>query len=133
MAPEVLQSEGYGRRETEGRTVEPEDLQGSSLTVDEVTAWVESLGEVVTLRPQPGGGSEKVAWGYALFYYAPDGALPLSHPFATIVTKDYPDEPAAGLGGDVFRVNIDAGRRNQDLPVTIPSTTSSAPARCTGR
>lgn len=95
--------------------MERDDLHGSLSTVDGIAAWVESLGEVMTLRPQPGDGSPEVAWGDLFFYYAPEGAIPPGQPFATIVTKDYPDEPAAGLGGDVFRVNIDAGRRDQDL------------------
>lgn len=53
--------------------------------------------------------------GDLFFYYAPDGVVPAGQPFATVVTKDYPDDPGAGLGDGVFRVNIDAGRRDQDL------------------
>lgn len=83
------------------------------MTIDEISSWVESLGDVLTLRPAPGDGSPEVAWGDLFFYYAPDGVVPQGQPFATVVTKDYPGEPSSGLGSGVFRVNIDAGRRGQ--------------------
>ncbi|UOQ87696.1 DUF6194 family protein [Agromyces endophyticus] len=84
------------------------------MSIDEITEYVESLGDVLTLRPQPGDGTPEIAWGDRFFYFAPDGVVPPGQPFATIVTKDYPDEPPAGLGDGVFRVNIDAGRRGQE-------------------
>jgi hypothetical protein len=85
------------------------------MTVDEITEFIDALGGVLTLRPGPGDGSPEIAWGDRFFYYSPDGlappALPDKQPFATVVTKDYPDEPAAGLDRDgAFRVNIAAGR-----------------------
>lgn len=83
------------------------------MTVDEITEYVQSLGGVLTLCPQPGDGTPEIGWGDRFFYYAPDGEVPPGQPFVTIVTKDYPDEPPAGLGEGVFRVNIDAGRRGQ--------------------
>ncbi|MFE6965155.1 DUF6194 family protein [Agromyces sp. NPDC057679] len=90
------------------------------MSIDEITEYVESLGGVLTLRPEPGDGTPEIAWGDRFFYYAPDGVLPPGQPFTTIVTKDYPDEPSAGLGDGVFRVNIDAGRRGQE-PVDDPA------------
>lgn len=83
------------------------------MTIDEITNFVRSLGGVLVLSPGPGDGSPEVAWGDRFFYYAPDGVVPSSQPFATVVTKDYPSEPSAGLGEGVFRVNVDAGRRDQ--------------------
>lgn len=83
------------------------------MTVDEITECVQSLDGVLTMCPLPGDGTPEIAWGDRFFYYAPDGVVPPGQPFATIVVKDYPDEPPAGLGDGVFRVNIDAGRRDQ--------------------
>lgn len=86
-----------------------ETLDG--MTIDEITEFIEALGGVLTLRPQPGDGSPEISWGDRFFYYAPDGVVPPGQPFATVVTKDYPDEPAAGLDRpDAFRVNVAAGR-----------------------
>jgi hypothetical protein len=80
--------------------------------VDRVSSWE----GVLTLRPGPGDGSPRISWGDVFFYVAPDGKVPSGQPFATIVTKDYPGEPSAGLSrADAFRVNIAAGahsRRN---------------------
>lgn len=69
---------------------------------------------------RPWHGSPEIAWGDTFFSYAPDGAQPQGQPFATIVTKDYPDEPVSGLGEGIFRVNVDAGRRDQG-PCEDPS------------
>jgi hypothetical protein len=81
------------------------------MTVDEITEFIEALGGVLTLRPQPGDGSPEISWGDRFFYYAPDGVVPPGQPFATVVTKNYPDEPAAGLDRPgAFRVNVAAGR-----------------------
>lgn len=89
------------------------------MTIDEITDFVQSLGDVLVLSPGPGDGSPEAAWGDRFFYYAPDGAVPNNQPFATVVTKDYPGEPEAGLGNGIFRVNIEAGRRDQG-PVADP-------------
>lgn len=44
------------------------------------------------------------------FYYAPNGIVPKSQPFATIVTKDYPDDRDSRLDRpNAFRVNVSAG------------------------
>jgi hypothetical protein len=83
------------------------------MSIEQVSGFVDSLGGVLTLRPGPGDGSSEVAWGDLFFYYAPDGVVPSGQPFATVVTKDYPGEPASELGFGEFRVNIDAGRRGQ--------------------
>jgi len=80
------------------------------LTVDEIRAYVESLDGVLTLAPAPGDGTPEIAWGDLFFYYAPDGEVPNTQPFATVVTKDYPGEPSTGLDRPgAFRVNVAAG------------------------
>ena len=79
--------------------------------MDEVIEHVESLGGVLTLRPQPGDGFPEIAWGDAFLYYAPDGVVPRTQPFATVVTKDHPGDEASRLDRPgVFRVNVAAGR-----------------------
>lgn len=80
------------------------------MTIDEITDYVERLGGVLTFKPQPGDGSPELAWGDLFFYYAPDGVVPRTQPFATIVTKDYPDDAASRLDRPgAFRVNVAAG------------------------
>ena len=80
------------------------------MSIDEIRAQVESLDGVLVLAPQPGDGSPEIAWGDLFFYYAPDGVLPQTQPFATIVTKEYPDEPGSGLDRPgAFRLNVAAG------------------------
>lgn len=75
--------------------------------VEGVCAWE----GVLALRPGPGDGSPEISWGDVFFYVAPDGMVPSGQPFATIITKDYPGEPSAGLDRPgSFRVNVTAGR-----------------------
>ncbi len=84
--------------------------EAGHLTIEEITALLESLEGVLTLRPQPGDGSPEISWGDSFFYYAPDGVVPQTQPFATIVTKDYPDDEGSRLSRpDTFRLNIGAG------------------------
>lgn len=82
------------------------------MTVDEIISFVDGLGGVLTIRPAPGDGSPEISWGDTFFYYAPDGVVPAAtQPFATIVTKDYPDDRASRLDRPgAFRVNIAAGK-----------------------
>ncbi|MDQ6670726.1 MAG: DUF6194 family protein [Chloroflexota bacterium] len=54
-------------------------------------------------------GSPEIAWGDTFFIYDPDRSLDANRrfPFATIVTKDYPDDREANLDRpSVFRLNI---------------------------
>ncbi len=81
-----------------------------AMQIDEITAFIEDLGGVLTLRPAAGDGSPEISWGDLFFYYAPDGVLPTSQPFATIVTKDYPDDRVSRLDRPgAFRLNVAAG------------------------
>ncbi|WP_432416378.1 DUF6194 family protein [Geodermatophilus obscurus] len=68
------------------------------------------MGGVLTLRPQPGDGSPEIAWDDAFLYYAPDGVVPRTQPFATVVTKDHPGDAGSRLDRPgAFRVNVAAG------------------------
>ncbi|WP_331762770.1 DUF6194 family protein [Streptomyces anulatus] len=82
------------------------------MTIDEIINFVEDLDGVLAIRPGPGDGSPEISWGDTFFYYAPDGAMPkATQPFATIVTKNYPDDERSRLDRpDTFRVNIAAGK-----------------------
>ncbi len=80
------------------------------MRIDEIITYIDGLGDVLALRPQPGDGSPEISWGDTFFYYAPDGVVPQTQPFATIVTKDYPDDQSSHLDRpDAFRLNISAG------------------------
>ncbi len=85
------------------------------MTIEEIAEQLESFRGVLTLRPGPDDGSPEISWGDLFFYYSPDGAVPHTQPFATIVTKDYPDDTSCRLDRDgTFRVNIAAGRAEFD-------------------
>jgi hypothetical protein len=78
--------------------------------IDDIIECVAALDGVLTMKAGPGDGSPEISWGDVFFYYAPDGEVPRTQPFATIVTKDYPDEPSSQLDqADAFRLNIGVG------------------------
>ena len=80
------------------------------MDIDAVIDHLVGPGSVVVQRPGPGDGTPEVAWGDVFAYYSPDGSIPAAQPFATVVTKDYPGEPSAGLDRPgAFRVNVHAG------------------------
>lgn len=79
------------------------------MRISDIIELVGALEGVLVLTPREGDGSPEIAWGDVFFYYAPDGAVPKSQPFATIVTKDYPGDTASRLDRpDTFRLNIAA-------------------------
>ena len=82
------------------------------MNIDDIIAFLEGLDEMLILRPGPGDGTPEIAWGDVFFYYAPDGQVPTNtQPFATIVTKDYPDDTSSRLDREnTFRLNIAAGK-----------------------
>jgi hypothetical protein len=81
------------------------------MDIDEILDRVSSWDAIVVLRPGPGDGSPEISWGDVFLYVAPDGRVPSGQPFATIVTKDYPDDRTSGLDRpDTFRLNIAAGQ-----------------------
>ena len=80
------------------------------MQIEEIIRFIEDLGGVLTFQPVAGDGSPEISWGDAFFYYAPDGIVPKVQPFATIVTKDYPDDRESRLDRPgAFRLNIAAG------------------------
>lgn len=82
---------------------------------------------VLALQPGPGDGSPEISWGDVFFYVAPNGKVPNGQPFATIVTKDYPGEPTAGLDRPgSFRVNIDA--RGSSRPAAPDADATADPS-----
>ncbi|MCZ2837696.1 DUF6194 family protein [Modestobacter sp. VKM Ac-2985] len=81
------------------------------MTDDDVTTCVATLEGVVVWTASPGDGSPEIAWGDSFVYYSPGGTVPAAtQPFATIVTKDYPDDSSSQLHRPgTFRVNIHVG------------------------
>ncbi len=78
--------------------------------MDEVLDVIRSLDGVLVLSPEPGSAYPDIAWGDHFAYYAPDGVVPATQPFATLVTKDYPDDTASRLDGpDRWRLNVHVG------------------------
>ncbi|NUP28435.1 MAG: hypothetical protein HOQ44_17400 [Nocardia sp.] len=108
------------------------------MNIDEITVFLGGRAGVLVLQPGPGDGTPELAWGDKFFYYAPDGEIPAnSQPFATVVTKNYPDDERSRLDRPgVFRVNIHAGTelftewtgrapRDPEPAGTDPSTTDT--------
>lgn len=93
------------------------------MTIDEITEYVTRLGGVLVVAPDSDSEWPQISWGDTFFYYAPDGIVPKAQPFATVVTKAYPDEPASDLDRPgAFRVNIAAGKQ------AFAALTAEAPA-----
>lgn len=81
------------------------------MNIGEIIEFVAGFEGVLTLKPAPGDGSPEISWGDTFFYYAPDGVVPKTQPFATIVTKDYPGDKGSRLNRPgTFRLNIFAGK-----------------------
>ena len=66
---------------------------------------------VLELAPQPGSEHPELSWGDRFFYCAPDGRVPGNRqPYATIVTKDYPEDARSRLDEPGrWRLNIHVG------------------------
>ena len=82
------------------------------MTMDEIIGFVSGFDGVLTFRPAEGDGSPEIAWGDTFFYYSADRTTPTeAQPFATIVTKNYPDDEVSRLDRPgAFRVNVAAGK-----------------------
>lgn len=82
------------------------------MSMEQIIATVRGFDGALVFVPQPGSGFPELAWGDAFVYYAPDGQMPANEqPYATIVTKDYPDDAASDLDPPGrWRVNIHVGR-----------------------
>jgi len=66
---------------------------------------------ILELAPEEGSEHPEISWGDHFFYYAPDGQVPTNRqPYATVVTKDYPEDARSRLdGSDRWRLNIHVG------------------------
>ena len=76
--------------------------------IEDLLATIRGFDGVVELAPQPGSDAPEIAWGDHFFYWAADGRVPQrGQPYATIVTKDYPDDTSSQLDRPGrFRVNV---------------------------
>ncbi|QIG41206.1 hypothetical protein G5T42_09345 [Microbacterium sp. 4R-513] len=95
--------------------------------MEQILDAVRAFDGVLELAPAEGGPYPEIAWGDHFFYYAPDGEVPENtQPYATIVTKDYPDDSGSRLGGGRWRLNVHVGRqRFVDLLGTDPRDASA--------
>lgn len=82
------------------------------MSIDEIIEFLEARGGVLTHKAERGDGSPEIAWGDVFFHYAPDGTVPsTAQPFATVVTKGYPDDSCSRLSrAGAFRLNVNAGK-----------------------
>jgi hypothetical protein len=81
------------------------------MSMDELLETIRAFDGVLELAPDESSAFPAIAWGDHFFYYAPDGQVPTrEQPYATIVTKDYPDDVLSGLDyPDRWRLNIHVG------------------------
>ncbi|MEU6564009.1 DUF6194 family protein [Nocardia nova] len=80
------------------------------MSMDRILETIRGFDGVLELAPTAGDAFPEIAWGDHFFYYAPDGRVPRSQPYATIVTKNYPDDTACDLDGPGrWRLNIHVG------------------------
>ncbi|MFI6424836.1 DUF6194 family protein [Promicromonospora sp. NPDC050880] len=87
--------------------------QSTDPTTRRILETVRALDGALVVAPTTGDPDvPELAWGDTFFYYAPDGRMPRNvQPYATIVTKDYPDDTASDLDpAGRLRVNIHVGR-----------------------
>ncbi|MCI0155819.1 hypothetical protein KNO15_03820 [Leifsonia shinshuensis] len=79
--------------------------------MERILSEVRGFDGVLELAPEAGSGFPEISWGDHFFYFAPDGRVPTNRqPYATIVTKDYPDDVRSRLGApDRWRLNIHVG------------------------
>lgn len=80
--------------------------------MEQLLDTVRALPDVLELAPTAGSEFPAIAWGDRFFHVAPDGAVPRTEqPFATIVTKDYPNDAASRLDPpDRWRLNLHIGK-----------------------
>ena len=82
------------------------------MSMNDILDAVRRFDGVLELAPTPGSEYPEVAWGDHFLYFAPDGEVPQRvQPYATIITKDYPDDTLSRLSETGrWRVNIHVGR-----------------------
>ncbi|MFX4271712.1 DUF6194 family protein [Propionibacteriaceae bacterium Y1685] len=81
------------------------------MSMQQILHELRSYEGVLELAPTEGSEFPELAWGDHFFYYAPDGQVPTNRqPFATIVTKDYPDDQQSQLDAEGrWRINLHVG------------------------
>ncbi|RVW09498.1 hypothetical protein EGT67_12035 [Prescottella agglutinans] len=81
------------------------------MSMEQLLETIRAFDGVFELAPGEGSVFPEIAWGDHFFYYAPDGQVPQrQQPYATIVTKNYPDDASSDLDRpDRWRVNIHVG------------------------
>lgn len=81
------------------------------MSMDRLLETIRAFDGVLELAPGEGSAFPEIAWGDHFFYYAPDGQVPQhEQPYATIVTKNYPDDALCDLDRpDRWRLNIHVG------------------------
>ncbi|WP_261164844.1 DUF6194 family protein [Microbacterium sp. Marseille-Q6965] len=81
--------------------------------MERILSEVRTYDGVLELAPTVGSEYPELSWGDHFFYYAPDGQLPRNRqPYATIVTKNYPEDARSGLDRPGrWRLNVHVGSR----------------------
>lgn len=81
------------------------------MSMEQILSEIRSFDGLLELAPLPGSEHPEVSWGDHFFYYAPDGQVPRNRqPYATIVTKNYPDDTGSRLDDEGrWRLNIHVG------------------------
>jgi len=82
------------------------------MEIEEIVAAVRAFEGVLVVTPDESSGLPELVWGDVFLYFAPDGVMPeRTQPYATIITKDYPDDASSRLDeAGRFRVNVHVGR-----------------------
>lgn len=82
------------------------------MSMEQILQAIRGFDGVLELAPAEGSEFPEIAWGDHFFYYAPDGQVPQrEQPYATIVTKNYPDDALCDLDRPGrWRLNIGVGR-----------------------
>ncbi|WP_430335225.1 DUF6194 family protein [Rhodococcus sp. ACT016] len=82
------------------------------MSMDQLLETIRAFDGILELAPAEGSVFPEISWGDHYFYYAPDGRMPQrGQPYATIVTKNYPDDTSCHLDRPGrWRLNIHVGR-----------------------
>lgn len=81
------------------------------MSMEDILQTIRAFDGVLELAPTAGSDFPEIAWGDHFFYFAPDGNAPhRAQPYATIVTKNSPDDALCDLDHpDRWRLNIHVG------------------------
>lgn len=79
--------------------------------MESILSTLRTFDGVLELAPSNGSEHPEISWGDHFFYYSPTGEVPRNRqPYATIITKDYPDDSMSQLDGPGrWRVNVHVG------------------------